>query len=384
MNYTSGQIVAIANQKGGVGKTTTAINLCESLAVLNNKVLLIDADPQANVALGLSLNSVDYSTYHFLEGYPLKKCINNNLEVSFDIIPSSIELAKIELKDNNSFESNYFSKKIHPLKKLYDYIIIDCPPSIGNILIGILSISDSLIIPVQCEYFAFHGLRKILKTYKTVIKINPTLEIEGVLVTMYNKSLNGHSHIHEIILEHFESLVFKTIIPQNITLSEASANGVPAIKHNANSKGAIAYLQLASEILTKKTANNTQLTYNEVIDQNFDSDNYDVIEDLEFLLGLDQTKNDTMITGKDHYDNLIGMTKPQLKERLGQVFNDMNSNVWMYRISDKFSFFNNNYLYIFFKNNKVIHYSLRRFKLKVNHLNFDISQYIKNQIDLSE
>lgn len=375
MKTNKGRIIAIANQKGGVGKTTTAINLSASLGILEKKVLLIDSDPQANVAIGLGIEDVQNDLYGFLKGLELKDCLFKNVYDCFDFLPSTINLAKLELADSGIANKELFMTKISPLKEQYDYIIIDCPPSLGNILVSILSFCDSIIVPVQCEVFAFHGLRKILKTFKTISSVNPKIDIEGILVSMHNKMINEHKFILDSILEYFESITFKTIIPQNISLAEAASKGLPVIKYNASSTGAIKYLELAAEIISK---NNNKIIVPDLIKHidKYNHENEDLIEDLNFILEISQPKTsvkDINNNDENNYTSLEGITKIDVKARFGLNFNDIKSDVWMYRICPKFNFFNKNYLHIIFKNDKVLFHRLKRLKVNPN----DYQDYFK-------
>ncbi len=251
-----GKIIAIANQKGGVGKTTTAINLAASLAALEHKTLLVDADPQANSTSGLSFNpkTIENSIYECMvdgieaEGLILKTNINY-----LDLIPSHIDLVGAEVEMINL--ENREGKMKECLKKVkdnYDFVIIDCSPSLGLITVNALVAANSVLIPVQCEYFALEGLGKLLHTIKLIqSRLNPELEIEGILLTMYDQRIRLSNQVVEEVKTHFQQLVFETIIPRNIKLSECPSFGLPAIAHDAESKGAISYVNLAQEILEK-------------------------------------------------------------------------------------------------------------------------------------
>lgn len=227
---------------------------------------------------------------------------------------------------------------------------------------SILSFCDSIIVPVQCEVFAFHGLRKILKTFKTISSVNPKIDIEGILVSMHNKMINEHKFILDSILEYFESITFKTIIPQNISLAEAASKGLPIIKYNASSTGAIKYLELAAEIISK---NNNKIIDPDLITHidKYNHENEDLIEDTNFILEIKQYKTSLDPNSDNKYTSLVGITKLDVKARMGLNYNDINSDVWMFRISPKFNFFDKNYLYIIFKNGKVAFHTLKRFKL---------------------
>lgn len=248
------KIIGVANQKGGVGKTTTAVNLASALGVLEKRILLIDADPQANATSGLGIEEVNASTYDLLEhSAEARKCILPTSSPNVDIIPSHIDLvaAEIELVDRENRE--YMMRKaLESVKKDYDYIIIDCAPSLGLITINALTASDSVIIPIQCEYFALEGLGKLLNTVKNVQKIhNPNLDIEGLLLTMYDSRLRLSNQVVEEVNSHFPEMVFETIISRNVRLSEAPSFGESILKYDAESKGAIQYIQLAEEVLLK-------------------------------------------------------------------------------------------------------------------------------------
>ncbi|MFN3021497.1 MULTISPECIES: ParA family protein [Soonwooa] len=248
------KIIGVANQKGGVGKTTTAVNLASALGVLEKRILLIDADPQANATSGLGIEEVNASTYDLLEhSAEARKCILPTSSPNVDIIPSHIDLvaAEIELVDRENRE--YMMRKaLESVKKDYDYIIIDCAPSLGLITINALTASDSVIIPIQCEYFALEGLGKLLNTIKNVQKIhNPNLDIEGLLLTMYDSRLRLSNQVVEEVNSHFPEMVFETIISRNVRLSEAPSFGESILKYDAESKGAIQYIQLAEEVLLK-------------------------------------------------------------------------------------------------------------------------------------
>ena len=251
-----GKIISIANQKGGVGKTTTSINLAASLAALEYKTLLVDADPQANSTSGLGINveKINKSIYDCIieEKISNKNIIKTELDY-LHLLPSDIDLVgaeieMVELKNRDTRMKNCLDS----IKNKYDFIIIDCSPSLGIVTINSLVASDSIIIPVQCEYFALEGLGKLLETIKLIqSKLNYNLSIEGILLSMYDVRLRLSNQVVEEVQMHFKSLVFNTIIPRNVRLSEAPSYGVPAITYDADCKGSLSYMNLAKELIKK-------------------------------------------------------------------------------------------------------------------------------------
>ena len=254
-----GKVISIANQKGGVGKTTTSINLAASLAALEYKTLLIDADPQANATSGLGIDqkNIKKTVYESMVNEKIdKECIIKT-DVNFlEILPSDIDLvgAEVEMVDieNRDFR---MKKCIDKIKDEYDFIIIDCSPSLGIVTVNSLVASDSIIIPVQCEYFALEGLGKLLETIKLIQNdLNKNLSIEGILMSMYDVRLRLSNQVVEEVQMHFKSLVFNTIIPRNVKLSEAPSFGIPVISYDANCKGSLSYLNLAKELVDKNNS----------------------------------------------------------------------------------------------------------------------------------
>jgi chromosome partitioning protein len=251
-----GKILAIANQKGGVGKTTTAVNLAASLGVLEKKVLLVDADPQANAtsALGFSMTKNQLGTYELLgETKNIIKTIVKTKSPNVELIPSHINLvgAEIELIDKENREF-LLKKALHEISNNYDFIIIDCAPSLGLITLNALTAADSVIIPIQCEYFALEGLGKLLNTIKSIQKThNKFLDIEGLLLTMYDMRLRLSNQVVEEVKKHFGKMVFKTIIQRNVRLTEAPSYGEDIITYDATSRGAKSYLSLGNEIIKR-------------------------------------------------------------------------------------------------------------------------------------
>lgn len=263
-----GKIIAVANQKGGVGKTTTAINLAASLAVLEHKTLLIDADPQANATSGVGFDPKNIKTSIYeciINQIEAKDIILNTSTPNLDLLPAHIDLVAAEIEMINlPNREKMMRSSIAKLKELYDFIIIDCSPSLGLVTVNALTAADSVIVPVQCEYFALEGLGKLLNTIKIVqSRLNPELEIEGILLTMYDARLRLSIQVVEEVKTHFQQLVFDTIIQRNTKLGEAPSFGETIIMHDATSKGAINYLNLAREILQKNDL--TKLKTNEKI-----------------------------------------------------------------------------------------------------------------------
>ena len=252
-----GKIISLANQKGGVGKTTTSINLAAALAKLGKRVLLVDADPQANTSsgLGVDIQELDSTVY---------ECLINGIDPHTAILPTSIENlymipshidlvgAEIEMLNLEQRE-NILKRVLKPLNGDYDYILIDCSPSLGLITINALTASDSIIIPVQCEFFALEGIAKLLNTIKIIkSNLNPALRIEGFLLTMYDARLRLSAQVHDEVRRHFGDLVFNTVIARNVRLSEAPSHGMSVLEYDRNSKGAKNYTNLAKELIKRQ------------------------------------------------------------------------------------------------------------------------------------
>lgn len=256
-----GKVIALANQKGGVGKTTTAINLAASLAVLEKKVLLIDADPQANATsgTGFDVRSIKTSIYECLvDGIDPNGIILNTEVEGLDLIPSHIDLVGAEIEMLNLPDREHMLKQVlGKLQTAYDYILIDCSPSLGLITVNALTAANSVMIPVQCEYFALEGLGKLLNTIKIIQgRLNPDLEIEGFVLTMYDARLRLSNQVVDEVNKHFQSMVFETIVQRNIKLSEAPSFGKPVILYDAESKGSVNYLNLGKELLQRNDHTN--------------------------------------------------------------------------------------------------------------------------------
>ncbi len=256
------RIIALANQKGGVGKTTTAINLAASLAALEKKVLIVDADPQANATsgVGIDLRQVKSTIYDCLvDGVSCRQVVMECGIENLSVIPSNIDLvgAEIEMLEMPEREKR-LKEVIAPLVPDYDFILIDCSPSLGLLTVNALTAANSVIIPVQCEYFALEGLGKLLNTIKIIQNnLNPDLIIEGFLLTMYDSRLRLANQVVEEVTRHFQQMVFKTIIQRNVKLSEAPSYGQPAILYDAESRGTVNYLNLARELLERIGAGQT-------------------------------------------------------------------------------------------------------------------------------
>jgi len=362
------KIIAIANQKGGVGKTTTAINLSSALGVLGQKVLLIDADPQANATSGLGIltKNIEFTIVNlFLGDTNVHQSIIQTHSPNLKIIPGSIKLAEIEINVKNP-NLNRLKIALDSVKSEFDFIIIDCSPSLGYLTLNSFVASNSIIIPVQCEFYALDGLQKLLTTIKSVKNnFNSTIDIEGILVTMYDDRLSHNKHIINELKLHFQDLIFQTIIKRNTSLSEAPSFGTSVLDYKFTSEGSTNYLNLSREIMKNQSPTKQEIL-GKKIPQILQETKEEVLltsnSTLQKERNLDNYKSFSLVD--KNFTKLIGSTKNEVILLLGLVYNDIHSDVWMYRISERKSVFRKNYLYLYFEKNNVKHIQLRRFKFR--------------------
>ena len=357
--------IAVTNQKGGVGKTTTAVNLASALGILEYRVLLIDIDPQANASSGLGIIPLEQQKSAARLFDPDTNGLHQVTQThspNLDIIPGSIQLVHLEINPETS-SVHRLDKALKPVKSVYEFIIIDCAPSLGYITLNALVTSDSVLIPVQCEYLATEGMYQLFNTLKFVRqKHNPKLDIEGILITMFDKRLKHSQQIVSMIKTFFEKLVFRTVIKRNVSLGEAPNFGTNIFEYQISSEGSKNYLNLANEIISNQNTMNKTKTVLGTNIQDIIKNNAESLKMLETKRAKHLNHFDNFTKTSKDYVKLKGLSKQEVIDIFGLTYNDIHSNLWMYRISDKTSVFRKNYLYLKFNKGTVRKIELKRFK----------------------